>query len=243
MVLDNLLPVKRLREIDENGEAIKHVAINIADILFLEKLFKEKKDEAFSQIVQELEKRNSLIKNIIELQVKNSIPIVTLYITGKQHPVFFSKIYEVFNELLQELKHNSLVSENNIRVTFLGKWYDLPSNTIDHVKQLSELTSQNEKYFLNFCLNYDGQQEIVDAARVVAHKIKLGKIEPQDVTIQDLKQNIYLSQFSSPDRIVTVSKKRKFYGFLLWDSVASRIYFVDKQWNEVTIRDLEKYFQ
>jgi undecaprenyl pyrophosphate synthase len=40
----------------------------------------------------------------------------------------------------------------------------LPQHTVDAVKKILDETKDYDCYFLNFCLHYDGQEEIVDAA-------------------------------------------------------------------------------
>ncbi|MFW5852824.1 MAG: undecaprenyl diphosphate synthase family protein [Nanoarchaeota archaeon] len=241
MVLDSLLPLKRLKEIDENGQKIKHIAFNLSDISQLEKIMKEKGDTAVNEIENNLSMRNKLLRSLFDLQLKNNIPIMTLYVSKKiDKPIFFSKIYEKLNEFLDFIL--PVARENQTRITFLGKWYDVPGNSTEKIRRIASETKSYESYFLNLCINYDGQEEILDSCKIIAHKVKLGQIEPNSISMDNLKDNIYISRFSPPDRIISISRSRKLYSFLLWDSAYSYIYFHEKDWSETVTRDLERFF-
>ena len=86
------------------------------------------------------------------------------------------------------------------------------------------------------------KEEILDACKVIALKSKLGKLIPNQITEEDLKDNLYVSYFIPPDRIISINKRKRMLSFLLWDSAFSRIYFIEKQWNDLNSKELEKYF-
>ena len=242
MVLDNILPLKRLKEIDEEKEKLKHIAIDISEVSFLEKMWREKGEESTQDIINSLDKKNELIKKVLDFQIKNEIPIVTLYISKKKDkPIFYGKIYDKISEIFQHLEEVS--AKNDIRITIVGKWYDVPNNTLDSIRKIIEKTKSNESLFFNLCINYDGREEIIDSCKILAHKAKSGKILPNQITEENFKENIYISKFSSPDRIIIMSQKNKLSSFLLWDSSESRIFFTEKGWNEIGPKEVEKYFQ
>ncbi|MFW6230602.1 MAG: undecaprenyl diphosphate synthase family protein [Nanoarchaeota archaeon] len=242
MVLDTLLPAKRLKEIDENGESLKHVALQLSDIFPLVQLFQEKGDDAEAQIDSALVRRNELIVGLLELQIKHKVPIMTLHLTTKEKPIFINRIYERITGLLLTLAEDQRVQTYSIRVSIIGKWYDIPSQATAACKKILEKTKTHEQYFLNLCINYDGQEEILDAARLIAHKVLMGKVQLRDISTDDLRENLYLSTFSVPDRVVLLTKRRRLLSFLLWEAAYAKIYF-DKHWSEMQIRDTERYFQ
>ena len=121
----------------------------------------------------------------------------------------------------------------------LGKWYDLPGRVVEPIKDAIDSTRDYDLYFLNLCVNYDGQEEIADACRLIARKVRAGRIDIDQITKSEIKENIYASYFLPPD-VVVCTYKRYFTGLLLWDSVRSTIYFTPVLWPEFTESELDK---
>lgn len=182
------------------------------------------------------------IRNIVRTCVKLGIPLFTFYIfpaTTKDE----SELIEVVDSLVgffEEIHRWEFLTLNQIKVSVLGKWYDLPGRLVEPIKSVLEGTKDYDKFFLNLCINYDGQEEIVDAARLIARQVRAGKIDPESISKSDIKDNIYASYFLPPELIIKTGTSKKLDGFLLWDSVNARIYFSGKQWPDFSRLDFLK---
>jgi len=135
---------------------------------------------------------------------------------------------KLFNEIISHKK----IHTDQIKISVLGKWYDLPERVLNPIKRIIESTKNYDRFFLNLCVNYDGHEEIVDACRIIARQIKSEKIDPESINKQLIKENLYSSYFISPDLII--ENNNEFSGLLLWDSKNSMIFFTDKQWPDFT---------
>jgi len=182
------------------------------------------------------------ILDLIDMQIKKNIPISTFYIMpiDVERPDDRNLLIDEINVFLTELDENEKIHKNKIKISILGKWYTLPSRIIDSIKKIIDDTKDYDDYFVNFCINYDGQEEIVDAAKMVARRVKLGKIDVDNVTKETVKDDLYSSYFMPPDYIIVSGKKRSMSGFLLWDSVDAEIIFLRKNFPEISIKDVEK---
>ena len=152
-------------------------------------------------------------------------------------------IYSIQNFIKSK---SSFSGKNKIKITILGKWYDLPGRAVDVIKSIIEETKDYDSYFINFCVNYNGQTEIVDACRLIAKQVELGKLSPDKITKGTIKDNIYTSYFISPDLIIRYGKRDRMTSFLLWDSINSLNYFPKKDFPETTQQDFIdaiKHFQ
>ena len=131
------------------------------------------------------------------------------------------------------------INANQIKMSFFGKWYDLMPDLVDVMKKFQSDTKDYDKFFVNFCINYDGQEEIVDACKLVARLVKADKLDPDSITKQEIKDNIY-SSFLPPDLIVSFTDKTE--GLLLWDSANSKLVFPRKPFEEFTKKDFDFLF-
>ncbi|MBW3010943.1 undecaprenyl diphosphate synthase family protein [Candidatus Woesearchaeota archaeon] len=172
---------------------------------------------------------------LINYQVQNAIPVLTV---GFHKDTMNEKLAEFFKFYLNK----SFLKENKIKVSFLGKWYDLPSVLVEEFKEILDLTKEFDAYFLNFVINYDGQREIVDACQILARQIVADKIDIENISESAIKENIYSSYFVPPDIIIKTGDQNKLDGFLLWDSKDSRIIFTNRSVSEMTIQEIENLF-
>ena len=174
-----------------------------------------------------------LIHEMIESQIENKIPMLTLYLPKIAYN-------EKLTQFIDIILSQQLIKANQVKISFLGKWYDLPDTIVESIKKTMTETKDYDKYFLNLCINYDGQQEIVDACKIIGMKIKNGKLDAETITKEDIKENLYTSYFLPPDMIIKTGKKRKIKGFLLWDSTNSDIFFTDEDWENFSVKQFEK---
>jgi len=192
-------------------------------------------------------KSNVIILSTIASDVKLNIPITTFYLlsTGSQELEHFSTVVDSLTEFFNELAEKELVHKNKIKVSVFGKWYDMPGKFVDSIKNLMERTKEYDSYFVNFCVNYDGQEEIVDAVKLIARQIKAEKIDAEMINKDMIKENIYASYFLPPDLII-INGSKTTSNLLLWDSPNAKVYFTNKLWpdfDRVELMDAIREYQ
>ena len=97
-----------------------------------------------------------------------------------------------------------------------------------------------DKIDVNIAINYGGRLEIVDAVKKIAQKVKDGEINPEDITEQDISDNIYTAGQADPDLIIRPSGEYRLSNFLIWQSAYSEFWFSDILWPDFTESDLDK---
>ncbi|MBS1266594.1 MAG: Tritrans,polycis-undecaprenyl-diphosphate synthase (GGDP specific) [Candidatus Woesearchaeota archaeon] len=212
----------------------KHIAISFEKDIFSWAEHNNRKPKEI------LEKRIKLLKDVFLQQVDENIPILTVFLLkSSQDSKNFGIIIDSLVDFFSVLAKDEFLLENQIKVSVFGKWYNLPNRLVDIIKCSMDQTKHFDKFFLNFCINYDGQEEIADACRLIARKVQSGKIDPDSINKSLIKENIYTSYFIAPDLLI-INGSKKTQGFLLWDLSNTRIYFTNKHWPDFTKRDFEK---
>ena len=171
------------------------------------------------------------IHELIKTCVAQKIPILTINLCSAINET------DILTWFFSSLKGWTYITENQIKVSVLGKWYSLPSRLVEPIKAIIAETKDYDAFFVNFCLNYDGQEEIVDACKLVSMQVKLDKLDPENIDKQTIKENTYSSFFMPPDLIIKTGKTRTTEGFLLWDSANAKIIFTDKKWRDFSQKD------
>lgn len=213
----------------------RHIAISMGGHLSYSKKYNIAVEQLYSRVFMK-------INDIIDFQIKMNIPIMTLHLlTGKAKSFEnFPNVVDALVEFFDRLKNNRIISDNKVKVSILGKWYDLPGRLVEPIKTVIEGTKDYDTFFLNLCINYDGQEEIVDACRMIGRKIQAGKIDPEVIDKDAIKDVIYSSYFLPPDIMIKTGRRKSLKGFLLWDSTNSHIYFSNKLWLELDREDMMK---
>ncbi len=178
------------------------------------------------------EKSFQLINQLIDQQIKNNLPILTFYITYQKNPD--PQVLAAFTKFLESAEFKNKINQNKIKITALGKWYNLPPETLEAVKKTLDETKDYDHFFLNFCLNYDGQEEIVDACKLIIKQILANKLSESAISPETIKENLYTSYFIPPDLIIK-SGEPKQTSFLLWDSVGAKLIFTSKPFPEINL--------
>ncbi len=183
------------------------------------------------------------LARLLQQQVNLEIPIFTIYLLpDSEHSDDYLAFSDQMADFFYELPENPIVSENKIKISIFGKWYKLPGKSVEALKKTIESTKDYNRFFVNFCVNYDGHDEIVDACKIIAKQVELGRLDTEMIKKEAIKENIYSSYFLPPD-VLFIYGNRKFSGLLLWDSVGAKIVFADKSFMEFEERDFEKMIE
>lgn len=179
------------------------------------------------------------VNDVMDWQIKYNIPLVTLYLLHGRvaESENFSEIMDSLVEFFDLLVHHQPVFENKIKISILGKWYNLPGRVIDPIKKIIDETKDYDHFFLNLCINYDGREEIVDSCKMIARKILSEKLDVESINQETIKDNLYSSYFLPPDLIIKTGFDKRIHGFLLWDSTEAVIDFPNLLWHDFEEKD------
>ena len=170
------------------------------------------------------------LKRTTEEFLKRKIPILTLNLPETD--------FDKLNRIIALISSWEKIHSEKIKVNFFGKWYDLAWRVVGEIKNLIDETKDYDGFFLNLCIAYDGQEEIVDACRLLAKQAKIEKISPDNISKTDIKDNIYTSAFMPPQKIFILGGRKSIGGFLLWDSEKADIIFLDKHFDNINTEEI-----
>ncbi len=171
------------------------------------------------------------VRTIIELitmLVALKIPMLTLHFTSSATEEEVNTIVTLFTALL----HEPMLDQHQIKVSVLGRWYELPDRALEPIKHVISATSDYDRHFVNICTRYDGQEDIVDGAKLLAKNVQLGKLAPEQISKQTLKDAMLVSMLLPPNLIIYPKPARATHGVLLWDSTQAVIHFSDSEWKD-----------
>lgn len=118
------------------------------------------------------------------------------------------------------------VCKDGIKIVFSGRKNNLRADILNAMDNIIEKTKNNNKCILNICLNYGGQEEIIDASLKIVDDINNGILKKDELNRDNFYK--YLYQDLPPiDLLIRTGKEHRLSNFMLYQSFYAEIYFVD----------------
>jgi len=131
------------------------------------------------------------------------------------------------------------MEKNRVRFCFFG---DLSRLSPELQALCDRAARQSEDYDVqvNFCLNYGGRDEIVQAARRFAQDVQAGVHKPEELSEELLSTYLYSAEVPDPELIIRPSGEMRISNFLLWQSAYSEYVFMNVLWPDFSPSDLDQ---
>ncbi len=136
-------------------------------------------------------------------------------------------------EALRDMK------KNRVRFCFFG---DLSRLSPKLQKLCMDAQEQSAEYDVqvNFCLNYGGRQEIVQAAKRFAVDVAQGRLLAEDLNEEVFSEYLYSKAVPDPELIIRPSGEKRTSNFLLWQSAYSEYVFMNVLWPDFSPEHLDE---
>lgn len=173
------------------------------------------------------------VQYIVETASRIGLPWLTLYAFSLENNLKRPKTEVNFLMMLLRTYLNNNVqrmNDNNVRIRYIGRTEDLPGEVRERMQWAEESTVRNTGTTLTLALNYGSRSEIVDAVRRIAAEVKAGKLEPGDITEQDIDRNLYTAYMPDPDLLIRTSGEMRISNYLLWQIAYTEILVTDRLW-------------
>ena len=145
-----------------------------------------------------------------------------------------------FDTLMQPEKQKEL-KQNGLRINFIGRLWMLPKDVQEKIKKLMELTANNKPNIVNFAMAYGGREEVIDAVKKIAEKVKAGTLDIDQINEESFGNYLWLK--SEPDLVIRTGGEKRTSNFLLWQGHYAEFFFLDKTWPEMEKNDLVQAVQ
>ncbi len=152
-------------------------------------------------------------------------------------------IFKIILDAVDAVIQEATVKEEKVNFNVIGRIYLLPEGVRLKINELIEFTKENNKNFINLCIMYDGQEEIVDAVKDI---IKSG-IKVEEINREVIKSHLYTRDFPEVDYIIRTGMEdgARISGFLLWDASYAEFKFRTDLWpdydKEMVLEDIQDY--
>ena len=130
------------------------------------------------------------------------------------------------------------LNELGVRIRWAGRRPKLWASVINELEVAEEMSRTNDVLTLQFCVNYGGRAEIVDAVRQIARLAREGRLDPDRITERSFRNYLDEPEIPDVDLFVRSSGEQRTSNFLLWQSAYAEMVFLDRLWPDFDRRDL-----
>ena len=142
--------------------------------------------------------------------------------------------------LLEESIYRELpeLMERNVRLRVIGRPTGVPlpvRRGIDHVVRE---TRANTGLTLMMAFNYGGRDELLDAFRALAGRVRAGELSPEDISEAHVSQALYTDGVPDPDLLIRTGGEMRISNFLLWQIAYTELWITSILWPDFGPGDL-----
>lgn len=182
------------------------------------------------------------VRDITEVCAQLGVRYLTLYTFSTENwerPE--SEVNALMRLLVRSLrKEADNLNKNNIKLGTIGQIERFPSLCQRELEEAMELTKDNDLLHLCLALSYSGRWDITEAVKKIAHQVKEGQLDPEEIDDQLISAHLSTAEIPDPDLIIRTSGEYRISNFLLWQLAYSELYITETYWPDFRRNELYK---
>jgi undecaprenyl diphosphate synthase len=127
-----------------------------------------------------------------------------------------------------------ILMELGAKVNIFGSTDRFAKPIGEALRKLEQDSAANNNIVVNFCVDYGGRTELVNAVREIV------KENPAQVDEATIEKHLYSAGIPDPDLMIRTGGAHRVSNFLLWQQAYTEFYFVDKYLPDFTQEDFKE---
>jgi undecaprenyl diphosphate synthase len=142
--------------------------------------------------------------------------------------------------LLEEAIYRELpeLMERNVRLRVIGRRHGVPLPVRRGIDHVVHETRANTGLTLLMAFNYGGRDELLDAVRTLARRVRAGTLAPDEISEQHVSEALYTEGIPDPDLLIRTSGEMRISNFLLWQIAYTELWMTVTLWPDFGPADL-----
>lgn len=180
------------------------------------------------------------VRDTVESCAKLGIPYLTLYAFSTENwnrpKLEVDTLMKLLVNVLKKELHT--MQENDIRLNAIGRVDSLPKKAYKELKEVIKMTKNNKRLTLTLALSYGSRDEIGQAVKQIAAKVKNNIISPEAIDDAVINSHLYTHDLPDVDLLIRTSGEYRISNFLLWQIAYAELYFADILWPDFRVQHL-----
>jgi len=146
--------------------------------------------------------------------------------------------------LLMRLLEESIYRElpelmaRNVRLRVIGRPTGVPLPVRRGMDHVARATRDNTGLTLLMAFNYGGRDELLDAFRALARRVRSGELEPDEISESHISRALWTGDVPDPDLLIRTSGEMRVSNFLLWQIAYTEFWITPTFWPDFDAAEL-----
>jgi undecaprenyl diphosphate synthase len=181
------------------------------------------------------------VRAIVEECARIGVEALTLYSFSSEN---WKRPEDEVSALMELARHQlqlerQMMLANNIRFRRIGRREGLSAAVLAEFDRTEDETSNCTGMTLCLAMNYGSRQEMVDAVRTIALRVRRGDLDPAAIDELTMSAALETHGLPDPDLLVRTAGERRLSNFLLWQVSYAEIFVTDVLWPEFKVPELQ----
>lgn len=182
------------------------------------------------------------LKKVLSYAQKKGVEVVTLFAFSSENwsrPADEVKtLMNLFRSYLKNDIHQ--LAKQGIRVSFIGNREKFDADLQEQMAKLEKSTESFTNFHVVLALSYGARDDLVLAAKRLAHKVQQGALSPDDITPAVFEAHLSTAGIIAPDLLIRTSGEERISNFLLWEIAYAELYFSPVFWPDFDEKEFDK---
>lgn len=181
------------------------------------------------------------LEEIITYAFQKGVKTLSLYVFSTEN---FSRSKEEVDYLMKLLQKELVrlgkrCNQEEVRVVFSGREEPLSKDFLHKMRDIENQTKQHKDKTVNFCINYGGKAELVDACKKIGKEVQGGSLSIEDIT-EDMFSSYLYHTLPPVDFMIRTSGEQRISNFLPWLLSYAEFYFPDTLFPDFDEKEFDK---
>jgi len=172
------------------------------------------------------------VRAVVEVALRQGIQALTLFAFSsenwKRPQDEVNSLMELFTWVLKrEVKR---LNKYEVCLKIIGDRSAFSADLQKLMAQAEAQTANNQRMTLLIAANYGGRWDLLQATKKLASQALAGKLDPEQLTEDQLSQELAFKDYPDPDLCIRTSGEQRISNFLLWQLAYSELVFAQQHW-------------
>lgn len=182
------------------------------------------------------------VRTIVESSRKLGIKYLSLFAFSSENWHRPPREVDGLMALLRKYLASELgkMMRHGIRLLAVGSLRKLPAAVRQALRASIAATRNNTGMTVILAVSYGGREDIAQAARAIARRVKRGELAPGEISEETVAEHLGTRGVPDPDLLIRTSGELRISNFFLWQLAYTEMYVTDTLWPDFRERE---YFQ